>query len=183
MSITASNPNSSKDRPGKEPLLATKLLIPRPRPDLVQRARLLDRLDENMERKLTVISASAGFGKTTLLSAWCASLRKKQMPVAWFSLDEDDNDPTRLWVYLINSLGAFESYLGETALSMLVSTEPVPIESVITSLINDLAAVEDKFVLILDDYHVITSEAIHQSISFFVDHQPPQMHLVIAGRT
>lgn len=183
MSITASNPNSSKDRPGKEPLLATKLLIPRPRPDLVQRARLLDRLDENMERKLTVISASAGFGKTTLLSAWCASLRKKQMPVAWFSLDEDDNDPTRLWVYLINSLGAFESYLGETALSMLVSSEPVPIESVITSLINDLAAVEDKFVLILDDYHVITSEAIHQSISFFVDHQPPQMHLVIAGRT
>ncbi len=133
MSIIASNANSSKDRPGKESLLATKLLIPRPRPDLVQRSRLLDRLDENMERKLTVISASAGFGKTTLLSAWCASLRKKQMPVAWFSLDEDDNDPTRLWVYLINSLGAFESYLGETALSMLVSSELVPIESVITT--------------------------------------------------
>ncbi|MBW2623221.1 MAG: hypothetical protein JRD68_09975, partial [Deltaproteobacteria bacterium] len=101
----------------------------------------------------------------------------------WFSLDEDDNNPTRLWVYLINSLSALESGVGENALSMLLSSEAASLESVITSLINDLAAVEGKFTLVLDDYHVITLETIHQSIDFFVEHLPPQMHLVIAGRT
>jgi len=166
-----------------EPILATKLLVPRPRPDLVSRPRLLARLDEGLDCRLTVVSASAGFGKTMLLGEWCASLRDRNTPVVWLSLDEDDNDPTRLWVYLIRTLGALKEGLAEDVLSLLVSPSRPPLETVITTLINALSSIEEDFVLILDDYHVIVSESIHDSLAFLIEHEPPQMHLVVAGRT
>lgn len=166
-----------------EPILATKLLAPRPRPDLVSRPHLLARLDEGLSRRLTVVSASAGFGKTMLLSDWCARLRSRQVGVVWLSLDEDDNDPTRLWVYLIRTLGALREGLAEDVLSFLVSPTRPPLETVITALINDLAVIEEDFVCVLDDYHTISAESIHGSLAFLIEHAPPQMHLVIAGRT
>lgn len=166
-----------------EPILATKLLGPRPRPDLVSRPHLLARLDEGLSRRLTVVSASAGFGKTMLLSEWCAQLRSRKVGVVWLSLDEDDNDPTRLWVYLIRTLGALKEGLAEDVLSFLVSPSRPPLDTVITALINDLAAIEEDFVCVLDDYHIITAESIHSSLAFLIEHEPPQMHLVIAGRT
>jgi LuxR family transcriptional regulator, maltose regulon positive regulatory protein len=161
------------------PILATKLYIPPPRPKVVFRPRLIDRLNEGLHRKLTLISAPAGFGKTTLVSEWVAGCER---PSAWLSLDEGDNDPTRFLAYLIAALQTIAANIGKGVLGMLLSPQPPPTESILTALLNEIAAIPDNFVLILDDYHVIDAKPIDHTLTFLVEHLPPQMHLVIATR-
>jgi LuxR family maltose regulon positive regulatory protein len=162
------------------PLLETKLYIPKWRPGLVSRPRLIERLSLGIERKLTLISAPAGFGKTTLLAEWLAA---SEPDAAWVSLDQSDNDPAFFWAYFITALQKIRFEVGERALSLLRSPQPPPIESVLTTLINEINVVEDGFALILDDYHVIDAQPIHSAITFLLDHLPPQMHLIIASRS
>ncbi len=162
-------------------LLTTKLYIPRPRPGLVPRPRLTQRLNEGVGRKLTLISAPAGFGKTTLLSEWIPT---SERGVCWVSLDENDNDPFRFWTYFISALQMLRTDLGQGALAMLRARHPQPpfVEAVVTVLINEMAAFPDNFTLVLDDYHVITTPTIHHALAFLLDHQPANMHLIITTR-
>ncbi len=161
------------------PVLATKLYIPRPRPNVVSRPRLIERLNEGLRGNLTLISAPAGFGKTTLVSEWVALIDR---PAAWLSLDEGENDPARFLTYLITALQSIAPTIGEAALGVLQSSQPPPSESILTALLNDLTTIQDHFVLVLDDYHVIDAKPIDQALTFLLEHQPPQMHLVIATR-
>src|SRR5215210_407159 len=161
------------------PILATKLYIPPPRSQVVLRPRLIEHRDEGVHRKLTLICAPAGFGKTTLLSEWVASLPR---PVAWLSLDEGDNDSTRFLAYLVAALQTITPNIGEGILGLLQSPQPSPTESVLTALLNEVTTIGDDCVVVLDDYHVIDSELIDGALTFLLDHQPPQMHLVIATR-
>ncbi|MHB1357323.1 MAG: LuxR C-terminal-related transcriptional regulator [Anaerolineae bacterium] len=161
------------------PILVTKLYIPPPRPKVVLRPRLIERLNEGLHRKLTLISAPAGFGKTTLTSEWVAGC---QRPVAWLSLDEGDNDPARFLIYLTAALQTIMAHIGEGVMGVLQSPQPPPIESTLTALLNEITAVPDNFVLVLDDYHVLDSKPVDQALTFVLEHLPPQMHLVIATR-
>lgn len=173
-------------------LLTTKLYIPQPRPELVRRPRLLQQLNEAAHRKLILISAPAGFGKTTLVSEWANSLQAVELEssesayrIAWLSLDKGDNDPARFLAYLVaalRSIEATETRLGEGALSMLQSPQPLPIEDVLIALINDIAVIPASIFLVLDDYHVIESARIDGAITFLLEHLPAHMHLVIATR-
>ena len=167
--------------PWSAPILATKLYIPPPRAKTVFRPCLVERLNEGLSagRKLTLISASAGFGKTTLVSEWVASCRQ---PVAWLSLDEGDNDPTRFLTYLIAALQTVTASIGEGVLAALQSPQPPSSESILTTLLNEIATVPDNFVLVLDDYHIIDAQAVDNALTFLLEHLPPQMHLVIATR-
>ena len=165
-----------------EALLTTKLYVPRAHPNLVPRPRLAELLAEGINRKLTLISAPAGFGKTTLLSEWRMIHRGSEFPLAWVSLEEADNDPSRFLSYLIAALHAIEADTGEAIRNSLRSPQPPRIESVITAPINEIAAIPKDFALVLDDYHVIANEALHYTISSLVDHLPPQAHLIIASR-
>ncbi len=164
-------------------ILLSKLFIPPPRPDRVSRPRLLARLDEGLTagRKLTLISASAGSGKTTLVSEWIAGC---QRPAAWLSLEEGDKAATSFLAYLIAALQTISANIGAEALSMLHASQPQPppIESILTVLLNEIATIPDQFVLVLDDYHAIDSQPVDQALTFLIEHQPPQMHLVIATR-
>jgi LuxR family maltose regulon positive regulatory protein len=165
------------------PLLTTKLHMPLIRPELVPRPRLIERLNAGLQRKLTLIAAPAGFGKTTLLTEWAAAL---PCPVAWISLDDGDNDPARFLAYLIAALQTIEPGI-EAALP---SPAPLPDEASLTTLINQISAMppataagpKPSFVLILDDYHLIKAQPIHTAVSFLLDHLPGNMHLVISGR-
>src|SRR5712691_10168917 len=161
------------------PILATKLYNAPLRPNVVIRPRLLERLNEGLHRKLTLISAPAGFGKTTLVSEWLAGCHR---PTAWLSLDEGDNDPTRFLTYLVAALQTIAATLGEGVLGVLQSPQPPPTLSILTALLNEITAIPDNFILVLDDYHVIEAKAIDQALTYLVDHLPPQMHLVIATR-
>ncbi len=165
------------------PLLATKLYIPKWRPGLVSRPRLIERLDQAAERKLTLVSAPAGFGKTTLLAEWLAATPASERPAAWVSLDQTDNDPALFWAYFITALRKISPEVGESALSLLHLPQPPPIESILTTLINEISAIENDFALILDDLHLIDAQPVHSAIAFLLDHLPPQMHLVIASRS
>ncbi len=169
---------SGASRPGG--LLTTKLYIPRPRPNLVHRPRLTGRLNAGLERQLTLISAPAGFGKTTLLSEWIPT---SERCVAWVSLDQGDNDPVRFWAYFIAALQMLHPSIGELALALFRSPQPAPVLSVMTTLVNEIDAFPDVFALVLDDYHVIESQLIHEALAFLLDHLPPRMHLVISTRT
>ena len=163
-----------------EPLLLTKLYIPPPRPKIVLRPRLIERLNEGLcSRKLTLISAPAGFGKTTLVSEWVAGCER---PVAWLSLDEGDNDPARFLTYLVAALQTIAANIGAGVLGVLQSPQPPPIESILTALLNEITTIPDNFVLVLDDYHVIDSKPVDKALTFLLEHLPPQMHLVIATR-
>jgi LuxR family maltose regulon positive regulatory protein len=178
------------------PTLATKLYIPPPRPNVVLRPRLIERLNEGLRqnqgfgRKLTLISAPAGFGKTTLVSEWVAGCERLEptVRVAWLSLDEGDNDPARFLAYLVAALQTIAARqspvgnIGEGVLGVLQSPQPPPIESILTTLLNEIAALPDDFILVLDDYHTIDSKPVDQALTFLVEHLPPQMHLVIATR-
>jgi LuxR family maltose regulon positive regulatory protein len=168
------------------PILASKLYIPPFRPDLVLRPRLINRLNDGLAIgcKLTLISASAGFGKTTLVSEWATGC---QRPVAWLSLDEGDNDLARFLIYLVAALQTLlpktsGANIGAGALAVLQSPQPPPTESILTALLNEIATIPDHFVLVLDDYHVIDSQPVDQGLTFLLDHLPSQMHLVIATR-
>jgi LuxR family transcriptional regulator, maltose regulon positive regulatory protein len=160
-------------------LLATKFRIPGLPVHSVARSHLLSLLDEGTKALLTLVCASAGFGKTTLLSAWAS-----QTPghVAWLTLDEQDNDPTRFWIAVMTALRTCLPTLGEAAFSLLHSLQPPPLITTLTGLLNDLAAVSEDTVLILDDYHVIEEPALHESLLFLLDHLPGTLHLVLATR-
>jgi LuxR family maltose regulon positive regulatory protein len=164
------------------PLLATKLFVPPARPGLVSRSRLMERMRVALNYGLVLVSAPAGSGKTTLVSDWTRHI-EKTTPAAWVSLDEGDNDPVRFWDYFIAALGEVTPSVGDTAASLLHSTPPSTTESVLAALVNDLVGVPNDFVVVLDDYHVIKSEAIHTSVTFLIEHLPPRMHMVIATRT
>jgi len=163
------------------PILATKLYIPPPRPKIILRPRLIERLNESLSasRKLTIISASAGFGKTTLVSEWVAVCER---PVAWLSLDEGDNDPACFLAYLVAALQTIAANIGAGVLGVLQTPQPPPIESILIALLNEIAAISDNFVLVLDDYHLIDSKPVDNVLTFLLDHLPPQMHLVITTR-
>ncbi len=163
------------------PILATKLYIPPPRPKVVLRPRLLERLNAGLHHnsKLTLIAAPAGFGKTTLVSAWVAGCNRQ---VAWLSLDEGDNDPTRFLTYLVAALQKLASNIGEGLLGVLQSPQPPPTETILTALLNEITALPHNFLLILDDYHVIEAKSVDTALTFLLEHLPPQMHLVIASR-
>lgn len=160
-------------------ILATKLYIPVPRTRVVQRPRLIERLNEGLDRKLTLISASAGFGKTTLVSEWVAGCDR---PVAWLSLDEGDIDSTRFLTHLVAALQTIEDHFGGGAVSALNSPQPPSTESVLTILLNEISALPYKFILVLDDYHVIDAKWMDDALNFLLEHLPPQMHLVISTR-
>ena len=162
-------------------ILATKLYIPPIRPQLVLRPRLIKRLNEGLfsSRKLTVISASAGFGKTTLVSDWVANCERR---IAWLSLDEEDNDPARFLTYLITALQTTVPNIGAEALQMVQSAQPPPLESILTILLNEIGTISDNFILILDDYHVIEDKEVGKALTFFLEHLPPQTHMVIITR-
>jgi LuxR family transcriptional regulator, maltose regulon positive regulatory protein len=160
-------------------ILATKLYMPRLRPNAVSRPGLLARLNEGLHRRLTLLSAPADFGKTTLVSAWVEGIER---PVAWLSLDDQDNDPTRFLTYLVAALQTIETTIGEGVLSALQSPQPPPPEAILTALFNEIAAIPDNFILVLDDYHVLDAQTVDRALAYLVEHLPPQMHLVIATR-
>lgn len=155
-------------------LLKTKLYIPPARPNLVSRPRLLDHLNRGLHRKLTLVSAPPGFGKTTLVSEWIHHAAAPLTPqVAWLSLDEQDNDPVRFWSYFITALDTVHPGLGADALALLTSTQAPPIEDILIILINAAAELDAKIVLVLDDYHLINPDSIHHALTFLLDHLPP----------
>jgi LuxR family maltose regulon positive regulatory protein len=163
------------------PLLSTKLHVPRPKTQLVSRARLVERLQQGVERALTLISAPAGFGKTTLLAQW---LSENGTPVAWLSVEAEDNDPTRFLSYLIAALQTLDARLGATTLALLRTPRPPSPEAVLAVLVSEMASRGDReFALVLDDYHLITAESIQRGMTFLLEHLPPQLHLVLATRT
>ena len=164
-------------------LLTTKFYVPQTHPNLVPRPRLSERLREGMGRKLTLISAPAGFGKTTLLSEWRMIHLESERALAWVSLDGGDNDPARFLSYLVGALRTVEAGVGEAALVALSSPQPRPIEAVVTALVNDLAAIPRDFALVLDDYHAVEAPPVHDVVGFLIEHMPPQMHLIISSRT
>ena len=161
------------------PLLLTKLYIPPPRPKIVLRHRLIERLNEGLQCKLILISAPAGFGKTTLVSEWISVCGR---PVAWLSLDKGDNDPGRFLAYFVTALQKVEPKIGAGALDALQNPQLPQIESIITALLNEITTITDDFIFILDDYHVIDSKAVDDALTFLLEHLPPQLHLVITTR-
>jgi LuxR family maltose regulon positive regulatory protein len=160
-------------------ILATKLYVPSPPPKAVLRPRLVERLNEGPQRKLTLICAPAGFGKTTLISEWVAGCGR---PVAWLSLDEGDNDLSRFLAYLVVALQTISKDVGQGVLAVLQSPQLPPTESILTTLLNEITTVPDNFVLVLDDYHLLDSKPVDEALTFLLEHRPPQMHLVIATR-
>ncbi len=167
-------------------LLKTKLYIPPVRSELVSRPRLVKRLNAGLARKLTLISAPAGFGKTTLVTAWLNSVER---PFAWLSLDAGDNHPLRFWRYVVAALQTVNTAIGEDVLPALESPQPPPLEALVTALTNDIVAASQTApgafpcILVLDDYHVIKAQAIHESLNFWLDHLPPALHLLLTTRS
>src|SRR5438132_1734080 len=147
--------------------------------EVVSGPRLLERLNEGLRRHLVLISAPAGFGKTTLVSQWLALIER---PAAWLSLDEGDNDPARFLTYLVAALQTIAATIGEGVVGVLQSPQPPPTEAILTALLNDITTINDQFVLVFDDYHVIEAKAVDHALTFLLEHLPPHMHLVIATR-
>jgi ATP/maltotriose-dependent transcriptional regulator MalT len=171
------------------PMLASKLHLPRLHTSLIPRERLMAQLDAGLERKLSLLSAPAGFGKTTLMSQWIASRSEhNHLPaVAWVSLDATDNDPVRFWRYVITACQTFQADLGQSALELLSTTpqlpfKPPPLETALTMFLNALAQHMHSGILVWEDYHVITSPQIHEAVAFLLDHLPATLHLVIITR-
>src|SRR4030067_848556 len=163
------------------PLITTKLYVPKPRNRLVSRPALLERLSEGLAGRLTLIAASSGYGKTTLMAEWCAE-RGNDYPLAWISLDEGDNDPVRFLSYVIAAFQNVQEGLGQDV-GAIFQGSPNPLDPAILSLlINELSGVPNDFALVLEDYHVIETHEIHHMMVFLLEHLPPQMHLVILTR-
>jgi LuxR family transcriptional regulator, maltose regulon positive regulatory protein len=164
------------------PLLAAKLSVPGHPARLVERPSLAERLRAGLEGKLTLIVAPAGFGKTTLLSAWRASPAGSVTPLAWVALDAADSEPRRFWSYVLAAIDTLQPTLAADALALLQSPQPPPIDAVLTTLLNALGRLPADAVLVLDDYHLIDDPAIHHALAFLLDHLPPQLHLAITTR-
>lgn len=160
-------------------ILATKLHTPALRPKRVLRSRLIERLAAGEACKLTLVSAPAGFGKTTVVCEWLAV---RDQPVAWLSLDEDDNDPARFLSYVIAALQQVHPGIGQESMRALQIPQPPPAAAMVTALINEIAGFEAPFTLVFDDYHAITSPAIDQLMTLLIERSPAQMHIVIATR-
>jgi LuxR family maltose regulon positive regulatory protein len=163
------------------PLIETKFYVPRRR-GVVARPRLHERLDRGVESKLSLVSAPAGFGKTTLLADWLTSAPSDGRLVAWLSLDPSDNEPTSFWTYVIAALGAAAPGVGASSLPLLQDRQPPAIETILASLTNELNALPDDVVLVLNDYHVVDSPDVQVGMTFLLEHLPPRVHLVIATR-
>lgn len=161
------------------PILTTKLYIPPSRQRVVVRPRLSEQLNEILRRKLTLISAPAGFGKTTLVSEWC---HQQQAPIAWLSLSTQDSDPARFLLYVIAALQTVFPQFGQGLVTVLQSPQPPSIEAFLILLLNEIVALPNDFVLVLDDYHVIDAQAVDDALAFLLERMPPQMHLTLATR-
>ena len=172
--------------------------MPAPRSRVVARARLVERLDAGLHSRLTLVSAAAGFGKTTLLSEWAAALTRgpykapslrgapdgsgENLQVAWLSLDEGDSDPVRFLTYLVAALQTVAPGVGDGVMAALQAPQPPSLEALLAALLNDIAVTSIPFVLVLDDYHAVEAPAVDQAVGFLLDYLPPPMHLVIASR-
>lgn len=171
-------------------LLQTKLHIPSLRSNFIPRPRLIDRLTAGLDGRLILLSAPAGYGKTTLVTEWLTSLvsepsppgRAEEVKVTWLSLEDADNDPTRFLAYLVAAIQQIYSGFGESIGALLRSAQPPPAEIILTALVNELAANPAPFILVFDDYHVIHTLPIHQQLTFLLEHQPSHMHLVLMTR-
>lgn len=162
-------------------ILTTKLNVPPARRLLVSRPRLLRQLNQGLEGRLILISAPAGFGKTTLLAEWAA---QSPMPVAWVSLDENDNDQERFLSYLLSALETVEPGigLGQLGLAMRQASQPLPLKSLLTTLVNNIAESERPLAIVLDDYHLIQADDIHDVLAFLIGYLPDNARLVVASR-
>jgi LuxR family transcriptional regulator, maltose regulon positive regulatory protein len=165
------------------PLLTTKIAVPPTRLNIVPRPRLTQLMNAAIQGPLTLLIAPAGWGKTTLLHAWHTDPSRRSRPLAWVSLDAGDNDPSRFWTYVITALNTLHPGVGETPLTLLYASPPPPIEAVLTSLINVLTDLSTQTVLVLDDYHLIETQLIHDALAYFVEHLPANVHLVLASRS
>src|SRR5690349_15256592 len=164
-------------------LLATKFYVPTSPRALIWRPRLSALLDESLKYPLTLVSAPAGFGKTMLLSAWTHSLPPASSPlVAWVSLDEEDNDPQLFWTYILSALDQQQPERFTPLLRSLQSSVAPSLTAMLTELINSVLESTQHLVLILDDYHVITEQQIHTTLSYFIEHLPAHFHLILATR-
>ncbi len=161
------------------PLLSTKFFIPKPRPELVSRTRLLDQLSDSLNRKLTLISAPAGFGKTTLISEW---VEKNDKAVAWLSLDEDDCNLSKFLVYLVAAIQTVQSGVDKEELVLLQTPQSIPSRQILIDLLNQISSISDDFLLVLEDYHAIDSSEVDEALTFLLDNLPPCMHLIITTR-
>ncbi len=174
-------------------LLSTKLALPRPRHSLVPRESLFSLLDSSMDHAITLLSAPAGFGKTTLARTWITSRNasQEQFKVAWLSLDAGDNDPIRFWRYVIAACQRFDTTIGQTALKWISAARPFhfdyatrfSFESILTRLINDLNKLPEPCVLVMEDYHVIALSHIHEMFAYFLDHLPTTIHVTLLSRS
>ena len=161
------------------PILATKLYVPPRRSRIVLRPRLDERLNEGLQRRLTLVSAPAGFGKSTLVAEWAAGCG---LPVAWLSLDEGDAEPTRFLAYLVEALRTVRPGVGEGVLAALGSPQPPPVEATLTPLVNELSALPRDIVLVLDDYHSVGRRPVDEAVAFLLEHRPSRVHVTIATR-
>jgi LuxR family maltose regulon positive regulatory protein len=162
-----------------EQLLTTKLYIPQLSVDLVPRPQLYERLDECLTRKLTLVSAPTGFGKSTLVTSW---LSERDRPVAWLSLDQGDNDLVRFWTYLIAAIQTVHQEIGVEARQIVSALQLRSNEPVAIRLINDISQLADDLILVLDDYHVIEASGVHEGLSYLLEHQPPNLHIILITR-
>jgi LuxR family transcriptional regulator, maltose regulon positive regulatory protein len=164
-------------------LLTTKIAVPPTRLNIVPRPRLMQLMNAAIQGPLTLLIAPAGWGKTTLLHTWHADAEHGAWPLSWVSLDAGDNDPSRFWAYVITALNTLHPEVGGTPLTLLNASPPPPIEAVLTSLLNALTYLSTQTVLVLDDYHLIEAQLIHDALAYFVEHLPANVHLVIASRS
>ncbi len=160
-------------------LLTTKLQIPRPGPEVVIPPRLIERLNAALDCQLTLVSAPAGFGKTTLLGSWATHCGAA---VAWLSLDEGDNDPLRFLAHLLAGLQLVDGWLGADLLAALQSPQPPHLQQLLIGLIDQLGDFPAPCVVVLDNYHLIEAVAVHSLLAFVLEHQPAPLHLVVASR-
>jgi len=164
-----------------KPLLSTKLLVPINRAELVSRRRLLEALDQSLTHKVTIISAPAGFGKTTLVGEW---IKQRNIPTAWLSLDDNDNDPIRFLSYFIKAIQTININIGETILEILQSPQAQINEPLLITLVNEIALIiPGETIIVIDDYHLVETPQINEIIYFHIKHLPPSMHILIASRS
>ena len=160
-------------------ILATKLYIPPARSKIVPRHRLIEQLNKGLHHRLTLISAPAGFGKTTLVSEWIVGCER---PAAWVSIDEGDSDPISFLTYLISAMQTINAGIGSEVLEIIQASQLPPIESILTTLLNEISTIPNEFILVLDDYHLIDARLVDDTLTFLLEHLPPQMHVVITTR-
>ena len=166
----------------QDQLLATKFFVPVASHPLIARPRLMALLQQSLGRSLTLVSTPAGFGKTTLLAAWVKSLSRSDVVVGWLSLDEEDNEPRSFWIEALSAFSLHQPDRFAPLLKYLQSPQTPPLKHILTAFINLLVDSPEHFVLVLDDYHLITEPLIHTTLAYLVEHIPPQLHIILATR-